>query len=132
MNVFSQNGWLSIWNAAVGSAVLVRIRLFQNNYVPTPYDTTSAYTEATFSGYPGFTNLAFGAAFINGANQGEIDSPQVTWTQDGGPTGNLIYGVYVTDATDKLIYADRFPAPVNMVSVGNQIQYTPSCTLIDQ
>jgi len=132
MNIFVELGWLAILDAAVDAGVLTRIRLFQNNAVPAYTDTFADYVEADFSGYFGYTALAFGASFVNDANQGEIDSPPITWTHDGGGTSNTIYGIYVTNDADTLIYAERFPAPVVMHSLGDSIPYTPSVTVIDQ
>jgi hypothetical protein len=131
-NVMCQNGWKTMLDAAVAAGKLARIRLFQNNHVPVNSDTVASYTEATFSGYPGYTALAFGAAFINGATQGEIDNAAVTWTHNGGGTANTIYGIYVTDGANNLMYAEMFGAPVTMTIATNFITYTPKFTMIDQ
>jgi len=132
MIVVVENGWLGMLDAWVASGRLSQIRLFQNNYFPDPTDTIAAYIEATFSGYPGGTVLAFGAAFINGAGQGEVASMPVTWNHDGGPTANTIYGVYVTDTLGDLVYAERFGAPITMSVATDVIIYTPRATVFDQ
>lgn len=132
MIVVVNDGWLDMLNASVNAGAFAQIHLYQNNYTPQNTDTILNYTEADFSGYPGYIPLAFGAAFINGANQGEIDSPTVNWTHNGGPDANTVYGVYVTDAMGLLTFAESFGVPVVMALVGNTIAYTPKLTMIDQ
>jgi hypothetical protein len=132
MNIFCEGAWLKIWDTTVAANLLYRIRLFKNNRVPAFSDTIADYVEADFSGYTGGTALAWGAAFINGASQGEIDASQISWTHTGGATANLIYGIYVTDVTGALMYAERFPAPSSMSSIGDNITYNPIATVIDQ
>jgi hypothetical protein len=132
MNVFCEQGWLAAFNALVAAGGLARIRLFQNNYVPSFTDTVTDYVEATFSGYPGFLSPTWGSAFVNGANQGEIDALPLTWAHNGGVTANLIYGIYITDGANNLAYAERFDAPVSMSAVPDFITYTPRSTVVNQ
>jgi hypothetical protein len=131
MNVFCQGGWEEILNGMVSANLLKRMRLFQNNHTPVNSDTYASYTEATFSGYSGYQNIVWGSAFINGSTQGEIDATQLTWTHNGGGTANTIYGVYITDASDNLLYAERFPAPLTLASSGDAVPYTASVVLQD-
>lgn len=132
MNVFCEAAWLRFWDALVADNQLQKIRLFKNNHTPVFTDTVADYTEANFSGYVGPTSVVWGAAFVNGANQGEIDAAELTWTHSGGGTANTVYGIYVTDSAGNLCYAERFDAPVSMGSAGDKIRYTPIATLIDQ
>jgi len=131
-NVFVEGGWTRIWDAATAASKLARIRLFKNNKTPAYTDVYADYTDADFSGYTGYAALVWGASFINGSNQGEIDATPVTWTHNGGGTSNTIYGIFVTDGANNLIYAERFPAPVSMSANGDSITYTPSATMINQ
>ena len=132
MNKFCGQGWQAFLNAAVDKGLVAKIRLFQNDWIPTDTDTEADYIEADFSGYFGPTALTWGLAFVNSSNQGEIDAAQVTWVHDGGSPSNTVYGVYVTDSFDKLTYAERFPAPLVFANLGDQLQYNPAATLIDQ
>jgi hypothetical protein len=132
MNVFCEDGWKQVLNDLVAASDLARIRLFQNNHVPLLTDTAANYTEATFTGYGGFQSLAWGSAFINGSTQGEIDATEVTWTRTAGATSNTIYGVYITDAADALVYAERFDAPLSITATGDAVKYIAKVTLINQ
>ena len=131
MNIFCEAGWRELWDTATAASVLKTIKLYQNNYVPTLTDTVGSYTEATFSGYVSQT-LAWGAAFINGSTQAEIDATALTWTHSAGATGNTVYGIYVLDNAGALVYAERFPAPISMTANGDAITYTPKATMINQ
>ena len=132
MNVWCQNGWKTVWDTVVAGGKLPRIRLFKNNYTPVNSSTYADFTEADFSGYAGYASLSWGAAFINGSTQGEIDATQVTWTHNGGGTANTVYGIYITDGSNNLMYAERFSAPISMSTSGNAIPYTAKTTDLNQ
>ena len=130
MNIFCQQGD-KLCLAELSAIPLVKVLLFQNNYIPLITDTEANYVEATFSGYPmGGYALAWGAPFVNGAGKGEIDATPQAFTNTTGAVGNTIYGAYVVDAFGKLVYADRFGAPVVMASAGNTFTYTPIVTAV--
>jgi len=132
MNIFSSSAWLEFWNTMVSANLLTTISLFKNDHVPAFTDTIADYTPADFSGYVGPTALAWGSAFVNGSDQGEIDALPVTWTHTGGATANTIYGIYVLSSAGDLIYAERFPAPLAITSIGDSITYVAKATVIDQ
>jgi len=131
MNVFVELGWESMLNDFVTANRLKSLHLFQNNYVPLLTDVVGNFTEATFSGYAS-QNPSWGAAFINGSVQAEVDAIALTFTRSAGATSNTIYGIYVLDNAGVLTYAERFPAPVTMTTTGDAITYTPKVTLINQ
>lgn len=132
MNVFSEQGWLDVFDTVTGANLLYRIHLYKNNHVPAFTDTILDFTEADFSGYGSSILLAWGAAVINSGVQALIATPPVSWTRSSGPTSNTVYGVYVTNVAGDLMYAERFPAPISMTSNGDTISYEPLCTLINQ
>jgi hypothetical protein len=132
VNIFCEGGWLNVLGFALAGNTLFRIHLFQNNHVPVFTDDLISYVEATFSGYGSSLLLGWGSPFINGSNQAEVDASTVVWTRSGGAVSNSIYGVYVTDGTGNLAYAERFGAPVSMVNPGDTISYIPRATLINQ
>lgn len=132
MNTFCEGGWLKIWDSAVAAGKLARLHLFKNNHTPLYTDTAADYTEADFSGYGAYQALAWGSAFVNGSNEGEIDATALTWTHNGGGTANTVYGVYITDGANALMYAERFAAPVSMSANGDKITYTAKSTMINQ
>lgn len=131
MNVIMDTTWVEILDT-IAPAEFLTLKLFKNDHVPAFTDTLADYTEANFSGYSFGAALAWGAAFINGSNAGEIDAAMITETHNGGPTSNLIYGIYVVDGLGGLRYAERFVAPVSMAALGNQVKYVPIVTLINQ
>lgn len=132
MNIFTEQGWLDIWDAAIAGGAMIDIRLFKNNHVPADTDTAADYTTADFSGYPGPVGLIWGSAFVNDADQGEVDAAQVDWEHNGGGTANLIYGVFVISGTGHLVYAERFDAPISMAAPPDAIHYIPRASMIDQ
>ena len=131
-NVFVQLGDNLILDRIVADfEALVSLRLFQNNWTPTVTDTVANYTEATFSGYAAVDISAlWGAAYTNGAGQGEIDCPEQTFAFGGGAISNYVYGAYVLSAGGILVYAERFAAPVYMSASPDQIIYTPKVTAV--
>lgn len=131
MNIFCENGWIEILTAA-SFMTTWKLHLFQNDHVPTLFDTDADYVEADFSGYVGNVTVVWGMPFVNGSNQGELDSSQFNFTHNGGSTDNTIYGIYVTDLAGLLLFAERFDAPVLMNAAGSTIAYTPKFTMINQ
>lgn len=115
------------------SAEPLKLKLFKNDHTPDVDDTEADYTEANFSGY-GDTDpdLVWGAPFVNGDGKGEIDATEKTFTHDGGGTDNTIYGAWVTTADDRLIYAERFPAPILMDTAAAAIPYTAKLTGVQE
>ena len=131
MNVINETTWTTMLDS-IASAEFITLRLFQNNHVPLLSDTTADYTQADFSGYSGGQPIVWGVAFINGSKQGEIDGVLLIETHDAGGVANTIYGVYVVNGAGNLRYAERFPAPISMSALGDQIKYVPIVTLINQ
>lgn len=131
-NVFLQQGDKAVLDSLVaGGTVFKNLKLFQNNHTPAVGDVNGDYTEATFTGYSAIDiHSTFGAAFINGSNQGEIDGSQQTFTRSAGATSNTIYGAYVTDNAGDVVFAEKFPAPISMATAGDAILYTPKITAV--
>lgn len=135
MNVMTQQGDMIVLDMFSGAfpGGDIKLKLFKNNHVPDVTDTEGDYTEADFSGYSSTSPaITWGAAFVNGDDKGEIDADVKTFTHNGGGTGNTVYGAYVTDDTDRLIYAERFDAPVSMSSNGDAINYTAKMTAVQE
>jgi len=131
-NVIVQQGDVKILDRIVADAiVLFTLKLFQNNHTPAVTDTEANYTEASFSGYAAVDiHALWGAAFVNASGQGEIDCTTQTFAFGGGAVTNLVYGAYVVDNAGKLIYAERFAAPISMSASPDQIIYTPKFTAV--
>lgn len=129
-NVILQQGSIDFLNAILATGDdLFSLDLYQNNHVPAVNDTNASYTVADFSGYAQVTlNGFWGSPYINGNGQAEIDNVDATFTHNGGGTSNTIYGIYVSNASGDVQYAERFPAPIVMASLGDTIDYTPKFT----
>lgn len=86
-------------------------RLFQNNIVPVAGTQIAAFQQATFQGYVAkainFAN--FPAIQPNG--KALMTSQLITWTPTGVAVQNTIFGYYVTDAANTVLYySERNPA----------------------
>lgn len=84
-------------------------------------------TEADFSGYAyvAVDTLYATPPAINGVNEGEVDSPLVTWTRDTSGSPQTILGLYLTlniAGADKLIFMHHFPASITLVNAGEKVE----------
>jgi len=134
-NVMTKQGDKIILDTVTGddSPGTMQLKLFKNDHTPVVGDDEADYTEADFSGYSATSpDIAWGGAYENGDGKGEIDAVEKTFTHNGGATGNTIYGAYVTTDDDRLIYAERFPAPISMTANGNTIPYTAKLTAVQE
>jgi hypothetical protein len=109
------------------------LRLFQNDWTPSPDDDTADYVQATFNGYLALALTDFGASFLNANLKAEIDAPAKTYTQTGAAIVNTIYGYYVTNGQNLLVYAERNPAGgVVMDKAGLTYTVVPIVTLANE
>lgn len=108
-----------------------KIILFKNNITPgtgTVYnDVAGAGNKADFSGYAD-ANYTPGAITIDGSGNASVTATTATFTHNGGPTANNVYGwalIGVQGATNRVFRAERFSdAPRVMSANGNQISIT--------
>lgn len=130
-NVYLQQGdTKTLDEARLTGNVWKNLRLFKNNHTPAVTDTNGNYTEANFSGYAAFALSTWNAAFVNADGKGEIDATPHSFVHNGGATANTIYGAYVTDDGDNVVYAERFSAPISMSANGDTIPYTARLTAV--
>lgn len=96
-----------IWTGEKALPTLT-IRLFQNNYTPVAASVLGSFTVATFTGYAGIdlANPVTQAA-LDASNRAVTFWDLVEWTKNGA-TGNTIYGYFVVDDDNNLLYAERF------------------------
>jgi hypothetical protein len=110
----------------LGAAPLLApvIKLFQNDFTPTPTSVIGDFTIASFSGYADVTG-AFGAPGIDPSGNAVAPHPCV-WSTDGVTPG-AAYGLYIVDSAGNLVAGARFDdAPYNFVNAGDQLV----CTLL--
>jgi len=103
------------------------LRLFATDVTPAQSGVT--YVEATGGGYAAIT-LTNGSWTITSANDpSDAVYAEQTFTFTGALTTNsTVYGYYITDADDTVIYAEAF-TPFEPLSSGDNIKVTPKFQL---
>jgi hypothetical protein len=89
--------------------------------------STGTFTEASAAGYSAITLTGAGwtTTQVTGITTAEYNVVTFTFT-----TGENIYGYYVTDTNDSIIWAERFPgAPYSIPGGGGDIGIGPQITL---
>lgn len=100
------------------------LRLFVNDV--TPAQVGVSYTEASGGGYASKT-MANGSWTVNPASDpSEAAYAQQVFTFTGALTTNpTVYGYYVTDADNTIVWAERLTAPFTPANDGDHVDITP-------
>jgi hypothetical protein len=116
----------------VSALVPARMHLWQNNFIPIAGTTSANLANANFTGY------AFGAlanpvvaGALDAANRAVCSWDAITWTKNG-LIGNTIYGYWVSDAANGMLWVERFDQPIPMLSDGSYLVITPAFTGMSQ
>ena len=111
-------------NARPAGGNNLTLRLFVNDV--TPAQTGVSYTEATGGGYAAKT-LANGSWTVATANDpSDAVYTQQAFTFNGALSTNpTIYGYYVTDADNTILWAERLTAPFTPANDGDHVDITP-------
>lgn len=109
------------------------LSLYQNDHTPTELDAVTAYQEATFSGYVNVALNNWGAIFTDPAD-GAAKSlhDEVTFTHNGGPVPNVIFGYFVHKPAAGLLFAEKFGTAISMSNLADEIALTLSACLLDR
>jgi hypothetical protein len=111
--------WLTALDTIPGTAPLagLKLRLWQNNFVPTQLSEVADFTETDFSGYAAQAVTA-GATIEPNSNQlGRKTFGNWTATNVDPFVPNTVYGMYATNAAGTEWYcAWRFPVAVPIAS----------------
>lgn len=91
--------------------------LFQNDVEPRRDWTISNVVPANFSGYAGLQLLTGWTTPVRIGNRFQTRAAGVTWTHNGGPNQNWIFGYYVVTAAGVLVWAERRPGPAVALNV---------------
>lgn len=115
-----------LWRA---SPPALEIGLYTNTITITDATQLSDLTEATFPGYARILTsiVAVADPTINGDDQGELDSPTLTWAASGDPSSpEVIKGMFVRmpneGAIQKLLWAENFVDDITITLTGDQVQ----------
>lgn len=103
----------------------LRVGLYTARSVYSKSSVLASVTACTFSGYaaqtPGFSSTG-----VDGAGRIVYAAASLTFTHNGGGTGNTVLGYYVYDtSTGKLQFLEDFSAPISMTSNGQTITVSP-------
>lgn len=112
----------------------LQLRLFINDVDPAETDTIDNYQEAFFPGYRPADLGTLGRPYqTKGATYVETDAQPYTFTQAYPPDViQTVYGYMVTTRYPHLMWAERAPIPVPMLTSGQQFTVRPSLTLTNQ
>lgn len=110
-----------------------RVHLFQNDHTPSDGDDLEDYEEADFNGYESTTPSQSNSTIVDDKAT-RVLYPASVFVHSGGGDPNDIYGFYVTDhANTVLYYAERFSgAPIVMENNGDSITLTVTFTLAQE
>lgn len=104
-------------------------RLYKNNYTPVDGSVLANFTEADFSGYAPAAQSYILIGEVGGKALMQ-DNAVRTFSHNGGPTSNVVYGYYVLGATTGLVaWAERFAAPISMAAIPDTIKIQTQLTL---
>jgi hypothetical protein len=105
------------------------LRLYKNDKTPDESDTFGSYVEADFAGYTSMS-LNGGSWTITSGEPTSASYPQQSFTSSITQTPQSIYGYYVVDSSNILMWAERFSnGPYNVVNADDVIKLTPKIEL---
>lgn len=102
------------------------LRLYTNDYTPLQTSNNTNFTDAAGGGYAAIT-LALNSWTITPANDpSDAIYANQTFTFSGNLTGNAsVYGYFVTDAANTVIWGERFGANFTPTNNGDNIVIAP-------
>jgi len=105
------------------------LKLFQNDYTPDQTTANGSLTEANFTNYAAVTLTRAGwnsAVTVSNKAESSYGSAAQSWTC--GTTGNTIYGYWVANPSNVVLWAERF-AVSRVLANGDVLNLTPKFTL---
>lgn len=101
------------------------IKLFTNNIVPSVNDVVANYVEASGGGYAAKTLTNGNWTIALGTDPPDAVYEQLVWVFSGPLSGNQsVYGYYVVDADNNLIFSERRASPATPSDPGDEIRVT--------
>jgi hypothetical protein len=119
------------------------LKLYYNDATPNAFSTLSSFSECGFSGdpptpngsFPGYTNATITnsnwvVATPVGATYAEAGYGEQTFTFNAYTSAQTVFGYYVTDTLNNLLWAERFTnAPFTLPPAGGTIAVTLTINL---
>lgn len=111
-----------------------RVKLFQNNIVPTPLTKLADLTEADFSGYAESAALVWGTPYYQADGTPVVLAGAVSFiVANPATTPNVVYGYYVVNgAGDTLLFSERFGSSVNMATPSQGLSVEAGFSVVSQ
>lgn len=104
----------------------VDLRLYQNDYTPTPATVLADLTAATYSGYAAEA-IAFAGPVIGSDGKIRLVSVGALFQPTSSTVTNTVFGWYITNTGGTvLLAAGRFESPVPMMGVTSGVEVTPA------
>ena len=104
--------------------------LYTNNYTPVDTSANANFTVAAGGGYAQKTLDHGNWTVTPGNDPSDAVYAQQTFTFTGNLTGNAsVYGYYVKDEDDSVIWAEEFASPFTPANNGDNIKITPKIEL---
>lgn len=133
MNIVQTDaGALAILLSALGSSPAMRVRLFSNSLTVARTNVLSDFTECAFSGYAAGAPTWTTPALVGGVAQTLPSPAGVSFTFSGAGT-TTVYGFYLTDSTNTILYgATTFSSPVTLSNIVTGLTVYPTYTQTTQ
>lgn len=110
-----------------------KMGLFQNDYQPLQTSVIGNFVPCDFSGYAGLQSTFGWTVPAMSGFRARTVANELTWTHDGGPISNWVYGYYVVNPAGQLEWAERFcPAPMTLDAMGLSVRVKPLFTLLNE
>lgn len=125
--VLTKQSKKSVLDFIVEKSLSCYVMLFQNDLTPDDDTEFADFVEADYDGYDQIDFTASDRADIDEDDRGSRFLDDVTFTRTAGPTDNTIYGwaLVYQGADDEMVqlFCERFPAPLLMVTPGDEIKF---------
>lgn len=110
----------------------LQLHLYTNNRDPQEADTYGSYTTATAIGYE--PSILYTNSWSVGTDGSQVSSALynngITFTFGTASNTQNVYGYFVTDESNNLLWAEKFPgAPFALPSSGGEIAIRPQVQL---
>lgn len=104
------------------------LRLYSNNRTPQVTDTVAQFVEVTGGGYASIALNSAQWTITSGTPSIALYNSFQDFTFSSVPAINVVYGYYVTNADDLLVWAEEFDPndiPFVIITPGQRIQIRP-------